>query len=78
MRRFSGVSLLSLGVMMGASGGYWYARHLTSTSRPIIAASNVASAEERKVLYYRDPTGGPYWSAIPKQDANGRDYVPVY
>jgi hypothetical protein len=33
---------------------------------------------DRKVLYYRDPSGAPYWSAEPKKDANGRDYLPVY
>jgi Cu(I)/Ag(I) efflux system membrane fusion protein len=33
---------------------------------------------DRKVLYYRDPGGAPYWSAEPKEDANGRDFLPVY
>src|SRR5262249_1366772 len=33
---------------------------------------------ERKILYYRDPSGAPYWSAEPKKDAGGRDYLPVY
>jgi len=75
MRNFSGVNLLAVGIIVGAGGGYWYARHPTSTS---IAASNIASAVERKVLYYRDPSGAPYWSATPKQDATGRDYLPVY
>src|SRR6516225_4390062 len=78
MPRYFGVSLLALGVIVGAGGGYWYARHPVNTSIPSIPASNAASAVERKVLYYRDPTGAPYWSAKPKQDANGRDYVPVY
>jgi len=78
MPRFSGVSLVALGVIVGAGGGYWYARHPVNTSIPSIAASNPASAVERKVLYYRDPTGAPYWSATPKQDAEGRDYLPVY
>src|SRR6516225_1190733 len=78
MPRYFGVSLLALGVIVGAGGGYWYARHPVNTSIPSIPASNAASAVERKVLYYRDPTGAPYWSAKPKQDANGRDYLPVY
>ena len=77
MPRFSGVSLLA-GVIVGTGGGYWYARQPTSTSVPTIAASDVAPAVDRKVLYYRDLSGAPYWSASPKQDANGRDYVPVY
>ena len=30
------------------------------------------------VLYYRDPSGAPYWSATPKKDKQGRDYLPVF
>jgi Cu(I)/Ag(I) efflux system membrane fusion protein len=79
MRRiFSVVLFLALGVIVGAAGGYWYARPPASTSMPSFAASNNASAVERKVLYYRDPSGVPYWSAEPKKDANGQDFVPVY
>jgi Cu(I)/Ag(I) efflux system membrane fusion protein len=78
MRRLSGVSLLALGVVLGAGCGYWYARHPTSTSPLVIAGTNATSAAERKILYYRDPTGAPHWSATLKQDANGRDYLPVY
>lgn len=37
-----------------------------------------ASAAERTVLYYRDPSGAPNWSATPKADAQGRAYLPVY
>ena len=36
------------------------------------------SAAERPILYYRDPTGAPFWSATPKNDAQGRAYLPVY
>ena len=32
----------------------------------------------RTILYYRDPSGAPLWSASPKKDARGRDYLPVY
>jgi Cu(I)/Ag(I) efflux system membrane fusion protein len=76
MRRFSGVIVLALGVIAGVTGGYWYARPPTGTSS--IAASTTASAVERKILYYRDPSGAPNFSAAPKQDAHGRDYLPVY
>src|SRR6185436_9667391 len=78
MRRLSGVSLLAVGVIIGTGGGYWYARHPASAPMPPLATSNAASAVERKILYYRDPSGAPYWSATPKQDAKGRDYLPVY
>ncbi|MGO3932778.1 efflux RND transporter periplasmic adaptor subunit [Rhodopseudomonas pseudopalustris] len=39
---------------------------------------STAQAVDRPPLYYRDPTGAPQWSATPKKDASGRDYVPVY
>src|SRR5689334_8560480 len=38
----------------------------------------IAAAAERSPLYYQDPTGKPDYSPMPKKDAEGRDYVPVY
>jgi membrane fusion protein, copper/silver efflux system len=37
-----------------------------------------ATSGERSILYYRDPGGAPFWSARPRQDSQGRDYLPVY
>ena len=37
-----------------------------------------AAAADRPALYYRDPGGAPLWSATPKKDGQGRDYLPVY
>jgi Cu(I)/Ag(I) efflux system membrane fusion protein len=78
MRRISNVVLLALGVIVGAATGYWYANQLAGVPMLSFSASNNASAVERKVLYYRDPSGAPYWSAEPKKDANGRDFLPVH
>jgi Cu(I)/Ag(I) efflux system membrane fusion protein len=65
---------------IGAVGGYVYAglplAVLATVSSPHESA-HVAQSE-RKILYYRDPSGAPYWSAAPKKDAQGRDYRPVY
>jgi len=36
-----------------------------------VPPETTAAAAARKMLYYRDPSGAPYWSAEPKQDANG-------
>lgn len=44
----------------------------------LIAGVSAATAADRTPLYYRDPGGAPLWSAAPKQDAQGRAYVPVY
>jgi Cu(I)/Ag(I) efflux system membrane fusion protein len=41
-----------------------------------IALSQTASAPT--ALYYQDPSGKPFYSATPKKDAQGHDYVPVY
>jgi Cu(I)/Ag(I) efflux system membrane fusion protein len=76
MRSFSGVILLAVGMVAGVGGGYWYARPPTGTSS--VAAPGAASAAERKILYYRDPSGAPNFSATPTQDEHGRDYLPVY
>jgi membrane fusion protein, copper/silver efflux system len=78
MHRLFGVILLALGLIVGGAVGYWFSRQPTGPSVPTIAAPKSASPVERKILYYRDPSGAPYWSATPTQDAYGRDYLPVY
>jgi membrane fusion protein, copper/silver efflux system len=57
------VLLLSLGLAIDA-GSYWLAFP--------------GAEQERKVLYYRDPMGKPEYSAEPKKDLMGMDYIPVY
>ena len=37
-----------------------------------------ASSGQGKVLYYRDPMGGPDTSPVPTKDSMGMDYLPVY
>jgi Cu(I)/Ag(I) efflux system membrane fusion protein len=74
MRATTGAILVALGVTAGAAGGYWYAR----APAGLPAAESSAAAAERKILYYRDPSGAPYWSAEPKKDVDGRDWRPVF
>jgi membrane fusion protein, copper/silver efflux system len=78
MRWLGGAVLLALGLSAGAAGGYWYARLPAGMPDSGLAPESAASAAERKILYYRDPSGAPYWSAEPKKDAQGRDYLPVF
>jgi membrane fusion protein, copper/silver efflux system len=78
MPRFAGAILLAFGVTAGAAGGYWYARLPAGVPTSAVRPETMAAAAERKVLYYRDPSGAPYWSTEPKKDAQGRDYLPVY
>jgi membrane fusion protein, copper/silver efflux system len=76
MRRLTSVILVALGAIVGAVGGYWYAGLPHGESA--LASQSTALAAERRILYYRDPSGAPNYSATPKQDAQGRDYLPVY
>src|SRR5215468_1230564 len=78
MARLGGAILLAFGVIAGAAAGYWYARLPADLPASAVAPERTAAATERKILYYRDPSGAPYWSAEPKKDASGRDYLPVY
>jgi len=76
MMRASGALILAAGLMAGAAGGYWAARPSPTVSAS--AAESPASDAGRIALYYRDPSGAPFWSGSPKKDANGRDYLPVF
>jgi membrane fusion protein, copper/silver efflux system len=78
MRRLSGVILLATGLTAGAAGGYWYARQPMPASVATTETQGAAAPVDRKILYYRDPSGAPHWSAEPTKDASGRDYFPVY
>ncbi|MGY8636906.1 efflux RND transporter periplasmic adaptor subunit [Bradyrhizobium sp. 14AA] len=58
-----------------ALGTYWTFNERWSAHAEMIS---VATAADRAALYYRDPSGAPLWSASPKKDDRGRDYLPVY
>lgn len=62
---------LALAIVLGAAS-YW------SAQQPLLHPASPASAAERSVLYYRDPSGAPLWSAAPKKDQQGIDYLSVY
>jgi Cu(I)/Ag(I) efflux system membrane fusion protein len=69
------LTTLALGAGL-ALGGYWYKQR---SPRPALAdLTATAAAAERVPLYYRDPSGAPLWSAGPKKDEQGRDYLPVF
>jgi Cu(I)/Ag(I) efflux system membrane fusion protein len=78
MGRLRGMIFLAIGLSAGAAGGYWYARPLGGLPAADAAPESAVAAAERKILYYRDPSGAPNWSGEPKKDAAGRDYLPVF
>ena len=66
----------ALGLSTLATTGYVY---WNWPATPTVSAQiTAATAAERKILYYRDPSGAPSWSATPKKDAQGRAFLPVY
>jgi membrane fusion protein, copper/silver efflux system len=77
MTKIRAAFILTLGLAAGALASYGYA-HRSAASGTSLSVAPQASAAERTILYYRDPTGAPSWSASPKTDAQGRAYLPVY
>jgi Cu(I)/Ag(I) efflux system membrane fusion protein len=71
------VLLLSLLLAGAALAGYGYVQRSGSAATQLSVAPR-ATAAERTILYYRDPSGAPNWSATPKADAQGRAFQPVY
>jgi len=67
---------VTLSLTACAAAGYVYWNWPAASDG--VARITMATAAERKVLYYRDPSGAPSWSAIPKNDAQGRAFFPVY
>jgi Cu(I)/Ag(I) efflux system membrane fusion protein len=77
MTKIRAAFILALGLGVGAIASYEYTSRSPATLTSLCVAPQ-ASAAERTILYYRDPTGAPLWSATPKNDAQGRAYLPVY
>jgi Cu(I)/Ag(I) efflux system membrane fusion protein len=69
--------MLALGVAAAGVALYEYA-HWSAAGTASLRVAEPASAAERSILYYRDPSGAPFWSATPKNDARGDAYLPVY
>jgi len=73
MKRNQGILVGMLALLGVAAGAYWL-----GTRAPASSPAPQAAKAERKVLYYRNPMGLPDTSPVPKKDAMGMDYVPVY
>ncbi len=72
------LGLFALGLGMGVAGYYFYVNPPRELMAYLSNWYEPAPAAERKIIYYRDPNGAPYWSATPNKDAKGRDFLPVY
>jgi membrane fusion protein, copper/silver efflux system len=65
---------LALSASAAAGYAYWNWSAIPAASAQI----TTTTAAERRILYYRDPSGAPSWSVTPKNDAQGRAFLPVY
>ena len=67
-----------LAAMLGA--GIWIGQRYGSAKHEVAqqATATAPAKKERKILYYRNAMGLPDTSPVPKKDAMGMDYVPVY
>jgi membrane fusion protein, copper/silver efflux system len=76
MKQISGM-ILGAALLLGVGlAGYWLGTR-TSTA-PMPATASVPAKAEPKILYYRNPMGLSDTSPVPKKDAMGMDYVPVF
>jgi len=78
MKKIKYVALLVAVISSVAAGSYWLgSQRVDSISSPDKGRLGGVKAE-RKILYYRNAMGLPDTSPVPKKDAMGMDYVPVY
>lgn len=76
MKSIIKLSIVGIVVTVALFAGYRWGS-MQSQSSAGAAISETASTE-RKILYYRNPMGLPDTSPVPKRDAMGMDYLPVY
>jgi membrane fusion protein, copper/silver efflux system len=71
------VIVIALSAVLALVTGYWWG-HAAGIRGAVPAAKDGASAEPRRILYYRNPMGHDDTSPVPRKDSMGMDYVPVY
>ena len=70
-------TVATIAVLVALGAGWWLGR--ASMPEGTDAAAPAAGAPvERNILYYRNPMGLPDTSPVPKKDAMGMDYLPVF
>lgn len=86
MRWFVLAAVALLAASLGLAGGYWLAEEgmlsawfdRSQSGEEHAGHGESQQSSERRVLYYKDPMGGPDTSPVPKKDSMGMDYLPVY
>ena len=77
MTRAMQFSLAAVAIALALGTGYWAGNRQAAQPTPADAGA-LSAGGERKPLYYRNPMGLPDTSPVPKKDAMGMDYIPVY
>lgn len=70
------LTIFALGGGLALGGAYWASSDGRWSAHAEVTPA--AARADRTPLYYRDPSGAPLWSAGPKKDDRGHDYLPVY
>ena len=78
-RLFKGV-LTVAAVLAAAGAGLWAGQSglLKLHEMPVPKTETTKPAPQGPVIYYRDPTGKPLYSATPTTTPSGEPYIPVY
>jgi Cu(I)/Ag(I) efflux system membrane fusion protein len=76
MKNISALIIGTVAIIVVGAAGYWLGGQKTENRKQTdTVAQNVPA---QKILYYRNPMGLPDTSPVPKKDAMGMDYVPVF
>ena len=76
MKNISTLVAAAVAIVIAGTAGYWLG--MRASPVPLPAATSMPAKAEPKILYYRNPMGLPDTSPVPKKDAMGMDYVPVF
>jgi Cu(I)/Ag(I) efflux system membrane fusion protein len=76
MRRAALLVIVLAAFAAAGAAGFWAGRHDLKWPMPA-TADPAAPAPSGPVIYYQDPDGKPFYSAEPKQTADGRPYRAV-
>ena len=83
MNRTAWIGIAALVAAAGVAAGYWMgARSAAQAPHEVVQGAaeeaGQGAKKERKVRFYRNPTGLADTSPVPKKDPMGMDYTPVY
>lgn len=84
MKQLRTALVIALLVSAALGAGYWWGSksnegaEVKAGTAPVLSDGAATGGKARKILYYRNPMGLPDSSPVPKKDAMGMDYVPVY